>query len=162
MRPFSRLAVAAMFALAVPVSARAQNQDIVETAGAQGQFGTLVRLLNDAGLTETLKGPGPFTVFAPTDAAFAKLPASVLSTLAKDKSALRNLLLYHVIAGRITAADVAKLNGRGAKTVEGTEAKVAITGADVTINGARVTQPDIAARNGVIHAVDTVIIPPGR
>lgn len=145
-----------------PLAAKAQDKDIVETATAAGSFKTLTKLLGDAGLTETLRGPGPFTVFAPTDEAFAKLAPSALDALAKDRSRLRSVLLYHVVAGRITAADAVKLAGTGRKTVEGQEAKISVMGNTPMINNAHVTKADIAAKNGVIHGIDAVMLPPGR
>ncbi|WP_337171472.1 fasciclin domain-containing protein [Gemmatimonas aurantiaca] len=145
-----------------PLAAQAQDKDIIETATAVGSFKTLTKLLGDAGLTETLRGPGPFTVFAPTDEAFAKLTPGTLDALAKDRSRLRSVLLYHVVAGKITAADAVKLAGTGRKTVEGREAKISVMGSTPMINNAHVTQADIAAKNGVIHGIDAVMMPPGR
>ena len=147
-------------ALSVPSTARAQ--DVVEALRAGGQFTILTRALTEAGLVETLKGPGPFTMLAPSDAAFNKLPKASLDALFKDKVALRNVLLYHVIAGRLMAADFANLNGKGRKTVEGSETKVSVTGTTVMIGTATVTTSDIAAKNGVIHIIDSVLMPPGR
>jgi uncharacterized surface protein with fasciclin (FAS1) repeats len=144
------------------MAVRAQDKDIVETAAAAGSFKTLTKLLGDAGLTETLRGPGPFTVFAPTDEAFAKLTPGTLDALVKDRSRLRSVLLYHVVAGKITAADAVKLAGTGRKTVEGQEAKISVMGGTPMINNAHVTAADIAAKNGVIHGIDAVMLPPGR
>ena len=162
MRKLSMLVAAAAIAAAAPTVAQAQDKDIVETAVAAGSFKTLAKLLTDVGLVETLKGPGPFTVFAPTDEAFAKVPAATLAALGKDKAMLKNVLLYHVVAGKVMAADVVKLNGKGAKTVQGSEAKVSLMGEQVMVNNAHVTQADIAAKNGVIHVIDAVILPPAR
>lgn len=162
MRRFAFAVVAAAVALAAPQVVVAQAQDIVETATAAGNFKTFTRLLGEAGLTETLKGPGPFTVFAPNDEAFAKVPADRLAALSKDRAALRQVLLYHVVAGKLMSADVAKLNGKGARTMELSEAKVSMMGATIMISNAHVTQADVAARNGVIHVIDAVIMPPGR
>ena len=162
MRKLSMLVAGAMFAVAAPSIAQAQDKDIVETAVAAGSFKTLAKLLTDAGLIETLKGPGPFTVFAPTDEAFAKVPAATLEALGKDKAALKNVLLYHVVAGKVMAADVVKLNGKGAKTVQGAEAKVMLMGSTVMLNNAHVVKTDIAAKNGVIHVIDAVILPPAK
>ncbi|MBL0937534.1 MAG: fasciclin domain-containing protein [Gemmatimonadaceae bacterium] len=162
MRSFSKLAASAVIALAVPAAVQAQDKDIVETATAAGSFKTLTRLLGESGLAETLKGPGPFTVFAPTDEAFAKLPSGALDALAKDKSRLKSVLLYHVVAGKVSAADALKLAGKGAKTVEGSEAKISVMGQTPMINNAHVTRTDIAAKNGVIHAIDAVMLPPAR
>ena len=129
---------------------------IVDTAVAAGQFTTLAAALKAAGLIETLKGPGPFTVFAPTDAAFAKLPAGTVEALLKDKAKLTKILTYHVVAGKVMAADVVKL--KQAKTVEGSMVSIDASNG-VKINDATVVKADIAASNGVIHVVDTVILP---
>ena len=155
-----RSLIVAAIAVAAPAVAQAQSQDIVETAVAAGSFKTLAKLLTDAGLVETLKGPGPFTVFAPTDEAFAKVPAATLAALGKDKGALKNVLLYHVVAGKVMAADVAKMNGKGAKTVQGSEAAIMLMGETVMVGNAHVVKADIAAKNGVIHVIDTVLLPP--
>ena len=138
------------------------EKNIVETAVAAGSFKTLAKLLTDAGLIETLKGPGPFTVFAPTDEAFAKVPAATLEALGKDKAALKNVLLYHVVAGKVMAADALKLAGKGAKTVEGQEAKITVMGGVPMINQAHIVKTDIIAKNGVIHVIDAVILPPAK
>src|SRR5689334_18517539 len=161
----SSLAIATVAALGLVAggsSARAADQDIVETAAAAGQFKTLATALNDAGLVSTLKGAGPFTVFAPTDAAFAKLPAGTVQNLLKpeNKDKLTAILTYHVVPGRVMAADVAKL--QEAKTVNGKTLNVSTKGSGVMVNGANVTQTDIAASNGVIHVIDTVILPPNN
>ena len=162
MRKLSMLVAGAMFAVAAPSIAQAQDKDIVETAVAAGSFKTLAKLLTDAGLIETLKGPGPFTVFAPTDEAFAKVPAATLAALGKDKAALKNVLLYHVVAGKVMAADALKLAGKGAKTVEGSEAKITVMGGTPMINQAHIVKTDIIAKNGVIHVIDAVILPPAK
>lgn len=157
------MAFVAIAALAASPSAlRAQSQDIIATATADGSFKTMTRLLNEAGLATILRGPGPFTVFAPTDEAFSKLEPGALDALAKDRSRLRSILLYHVIAGRITAADAVKLAGTTRKTVEGPDAKLSAAGGTPMINNARVVKGDIMARNGVIHGIDAVMIPPAR
>ncbi|MES2524158.1 MAG: fasciclin domain-containing protein [Gemmatimonadota bacterium] len=162
MRKLSMLVAAAAIAVAAPSMAQAQDKDIVETAVAAGSFKTLAKLLTDAGLIETLKGPGPFTVFAPTDEAFAKVPAATLAALGKDKAALKNVLLYHVVAGKVMAADVVKLNGKSAKTVQGADAKVMLMGEKVMIGNANVVTTDISTKNGVIHVIDTVLLPPAK
>jgi uncharacterized surface protein with fasciclin (FAS1) repeats len=162
MRKLSMLVAGAMFAVAAPSIVQAQDKDIVETAVAAGSFKTLAKLLTDAGLIETLKGPGPFTVFAPTDEAFAKVPAATLEALGKDKAALKNVLLYHVVAGKVMAADALKLAGKGAKTVEGSEAKITVMGGTPMINQAHIVKTDIIAKNGVIHVIDAVILPPAK
>jgi transforming growth factor-beta-induced protein len=138
----------------------APAQDIVEVAVAAGNFKTLAAALEAAGLVETLKGEGPFTVFAPTDEAFAKLDKKLLDDLLKpaNKDRLVAILTYHVVPGKVTAADVVKLNK--AKTVQGEEITIKVDGNTVMVNNAKVTQTDIAARNGVIHVIDTVILPP--
>ncbi|WP_262298120.1 fasciclin domain-containing protein [Microvirga sesbaniae] len=154
--------VAALGIVAGEASARAADQDIVETAAAAGQFKTLAAALNEAGLVSTLKGSGPFTVFAPTDAAFAKLPAGTVENLLKpeNKDKLTAILTYHVVPGRVMAADVAKL--QEAKTVNGKTLNVSTKGSGVMVNDANVTQTNIAASNGIIHVVDTVILPPNN
>lgn len=143
-------------------SAYAADKDIVDTAVAAGQFKTLAAALTAAGLVDTLKGPGPFTVFAPTDAAFAKLPAGTVDTLLKpeSKAKLTAILTYHVVAGKVMAADVVKL--KEAKTVNGAMVAVKVDGGNVMINNAKVTTADIAASNGVIHVIDTVLLPPSN
>lgn len=134
--------------------------DIVDTATKAGSFTTLAKALDAAGLTETLKGAGPFTVFAPTDEAFAKLPAGALDELLKpeNKDKLKAILTYHVVSGKVMASDVAKMDGKMAKTVQGGELHISTTGG-VKVDNATVTQPDIAASNGVIHVIDTVLMP---
>jgi len=133
--------------------------DIVDTAVAAGSFKTLAAALTAAGLVTTLKGAGPFTVFAPTDAAFAKLPEGTVETLVKpeNKAKLTSILTYHVVAGKVTAADVMKLSE--AKTVQGQNVAVVVKDGKVLINGATVVQADIACDNGVIHVIDNVIMP---
>jgi uncharacterized surface protein with fasciclin (FAS1) repeats len=130
--------------------------DIVDTAVAAGQFNTLAKALTAAGLVDTLKGPGPFTVFAPTDAAFAKIPADKLNALLADKAALSQVLTYHVVGARVMAADV---KTGAVKTVQGTPLNVVASSSGVMVNNARVIKTDIAATNGVIHLIDTVVLP---
>jgi uncharacterized surface protein with fasciclin (FAS1) repeats len=130
-------------------------KDIVDTAVAAGTFKTLATALQAAGLIDTLKGPGPFTVFAPTDEAFAKIPKEKLDALLKDKAALTKVLTYHVVAGKVMAKDVKP--GK-VKTVQGGELTLATAGG-VTVDGAKVTATDIAADNGVIHVIDSVVMP---
>ncbi len=130
--------------------------DIVDTAVKAGSFGTLVAAVKAAGLVDTLKGTGPFTVFAPTDAAFAKLPAGTVDALLKDIPKLKKILTYHVVSGKVLAADVVKM--KSAKTVEGKDVKIDAS-QGVKINDATVTTPDVAADNGVIHIIDTVLMP---
>ena len=133
--------------------------NIVDTAVANGNFKTLAAALGAAGLVATVSGPGPFTVFAPTDAAFAKLPAGTLENLLKpeNKDELTSILTYHVVAGKVMAADVVKLSQ--AKTVNGKMLMVKVDGGNVMINDAKVTSTDIAASNGVIHVIDSVVLP---
>jgi uncharacterized surface protein with fasciclin (FAS1) repeats len=132
-------------------------KDIVDTAVAAGQFKTLAKALTEADLVETLKGKGPFTVFAPTDEAFAKLPEGTLEALLKDKAKLKAILTYHVVAGKVMAADVVKLDS--AKTVQGQKVKIQVNDGKVKIDGANVTKTDIVTSNGVIHIIDAVILP---
>jgi uncharacterized surface protein with fasciclin (FAS1) repeats len=131
-------------------------KDIVDTAVAAGSFKTLATALTAAGLIDTLKGAGPFTVFAPTDEAFAKLPAGTLDALLKDKAKLTAVLTYHVVAGKVMAADVVKL--KSAKTVQGGSVTIDTT-KGVKVDAANVVKTDIACSNGVIHVIDTVILP---
>lgn len=133
----------------------AQAKDIVDTAVAAGQFKTLASALQAAGLVDTLKGKGPFTVFAPTDEAFAKVPKDQLDALLKDKAKLTAVLTYHVVPGKVMAADV---RAGKVKTVQGSELTVATAGG-VTVDNAKVVKTDIVADNGVIHVIDTVVIP---
>lgn len=138
----------------------AKRANIVETAVAAGQFKTLAAALEAAGLVEALTGEGPFTVFAPTDEAFAKLPAGTVESLLKpeNKEKLKAILLYHVVSGNVTAKQVMKLNGRTVKTLEGGSVKVR-TSHGVRVDDARVTKTDIHTSNGVIHVIDTVLMP---
>jgi uncharacterized surface protein with fasciclin (FAS1) repeats len=133
-------------------------KDIVDTAVGAGQFKTLVTAVKAADLVDTLKGKGPFTVFAPTDEAFAKIPQEKLEALLKDKKALTAVLTYHVVPGKVMAADVVKLDS--AKTVQGQSLNIVAKDGKVTINGAKVLKTDIVCSNGVIHVIDAVILPP--
>ncbi len=133
----------------------AQAKDIVDTAVAAGSFKTLATALGAAGLVETLKGKGPFTVFAPTDEAFAKIPKADLDALLKDKAKLTAVLTYHVVPGKVMAADV---KAGKVKTVQGSELTVTTMGG-VQVDGAKVVKTDISADNGVIHVIDTVVMP---
>jgi uncharacterized surface protein with fasciclin (FAS1) repeats len=139
-------------------AARAQTTNIVRTAAAAGSFTTLAKALAAADLVATLEGPGPFTVFAPTDEAFAKLPAGTLEALLADPAKLQAVLTYHVVPGRVTAADVATLSS--AATVQGDSIAID-TSMGVRVNDAHVTQADVMTSNGVIHVIDTVLLPPG-
>ena len=148
----SLVAAIAVSAVTLPAFAK----DIVQTAQDNGSFNTLVIALKEAGLVETLKGKGPFTVFAPTDEAFAKLPAGTLEALLKDKAKLTAILTYHVVAGKVMASDVVKLSS--AKTVQGQDVKIT-TMSGVMVNDAHVVKADVMASNGVIHVIDKVILP---
>ncbi|MGN7753262.1 fasciclin domain-containing protein [Sinorhizobium sp. 22678] len=154
------LLFAAAITLGSSVSAFAAEKDVVDTAIAAGQFETLAAALEAAGLVATLKGAGPFTVFAPTDEAFAKLPAGTVENLLKpeNKQKLTAILTYHVVAGKVMAADVAGLDQ--AKSVNGKMIDIEVEGSTVKVNDAAVTAADIAASNGVIHVIDEVIMPP--
>ena len=142
--------------------ARAGKQDIVDTAVANGQFKTLATALNAAGLVNTLKGPGPFTVFAPTDDAFAKLPPGTLDDLLKpeNKGKLAAILTYHVVPGAVTSRQVTNL--KEAKTVNGSMLQVSARDGKVMINNADVVKPDVETSNGVIHVIDAVLLPPAK
>lgn len=137
------------------------TKDIVDIAISDGRFTTLVSALQAAGLVDTLKGNGPFTVFAPTDDAFSKLPAGTLDELLKpeNKEALAKILTTHVVESKIVAADAKRLDGKGIKTVSGEKVKIEVKDGSVYINGAKVIVADIMAKNGVIHVIDTVIVP---
>lgn len=145
--------VALTLGLGMTVSAFAK--DIVDVAAGAGTFKSLVAAVQAAGLVDTLKGPGPFTVFAPSDEAFAKIPKDKLDALLKDKAALTKVLTYHVVPGKVMAKDV---KAGKVKTVQGQEITLATTGG-VTVDGAKVVATDVAASNGVIHVIDTVIMP---
>lgn len=150
--------LAATLAIAIS-SSSAKADDIVDIAAGNKDFSTLVTAVTAAGLVETLKSAGPFTVFAPTNAAFAKLPKATLEALLKDKKALTAILTYHVVSGKVMAADVVKLkNGSKVKTVQGKDITVYTKGG-VSVNKSKVIKTDIEASNGVIHVIDTVLIP---
>ena len=157
-----------LLALAVVVGftapAWAAEKDIVDTAVSAGSFKTLVAAVKAAGLVETLKGDGPFTVMAPTDEAFAKLPAGTVEELLKpeNKDKLVAVLTYHVIPGKAMAADVVKLDGKSVKTVQGSSAKISVGGGGVKIDNAKVIKTDILCTNGVIHVIDSVILPSAK
>jgi uncharacterized surface protein with fasciclin (FAS1) repeats len=153
-------AVAVIGLTLATVDSRAAEKDIVDTAATAGQFKTLAAALGAADLVDTLKGSGPFTVFAPTDEAFAKLPAGTVENLLKpeNKEQLVAILTYHVVPGKVMAADVVKL--QEAKTVNGKMVDIQTKGDAVMVNDAKVTATDIGASNGVIHIIDAVILPP--
>ena len=157
------LAIFAMAILAMPAIA-GEKKDIVDTAAGADNFKTLVAAVKAAGLVETLKGEGPFTVLAPTDEAFAKLPEGTVESLLKpeNKDKLVAILKYHVIPAKAMAADVVQLDGKDVKTAEGSSAKVAVKDGAVMINGAKVVKTDIECTNGVIHVIDTVLLPPAK
>ena len=142
-------------AAVVAASLSAQAKDIVDTAVSAGNFKTLATALQAAGLVDTLKGPGPFTVFAPTDEAFARIPKADLDALLKDKAKLTAVLTYHVLPGKVMAADV---KAGSAKTVNGQSLTIATAGG-VKVDNAKVTATDIVASNGVIHVIDSVVMP---
>jgi uncharacterized surface protein with fasciclin (FAS1) repeats len=150
------VSVAATGASASSVS-KTKAGNVVQTAVAAGQFKTLTSLLEKAGLVKTLEGMGPYTVFAPTDAAFAKVPKATLAALAKNKAKLRAVLLYHVVTGKVTAAKVVKLHS--AKTLEGKRVSIRVRGGKVIVGGATVVKADVMASNGVIHVINNVLIP---
>ncbi len=145
-------------ATAAPSSHAKAKSNIVQTAVGAGQFKTLVALVKKAGLAGALSGKGPLTVFAPTDAAFAKVPKATLAALGKDKAKLKAVLLYHVVKGKVTAAQVVKLSS--AKTLGGESVTIKVTGGKVFVGGAQVVTPNVMASNGVIHVINKVLIPP--
>lgn len=151
---FAALALAA--AVSFAPAAQAQQKDVVDTAVAAGNFKTLATALQAAGLIDALKGKGPFTVFAPTDEAFAKIPKADLDALLKDKAKLTAVLTYHVVSGKVMAADVMGL--KSAKTLQGGSLTID-TSNGVKVDGANVVKTDIACTNGVIHVIDSVVLP---
>ena len=163
----SLYAVAALAAaLALPAAGCAQARatspapkDIVQTAVDAGSFNTLVAAVKAAGLVETLKGKGPLTVFAPTDAAFAKLPAGTVEALLADPQKLASILTFHVVPGKVMAADIVKANGAKPATANGQSLDIVVRDGKVLVNGANVVTADVVASNGVIHVIDTVLLP---
>jgi uncharacterized surface protein with fasciclin (FAS1) repeats len=152
------LAVAAGIATASPAKTTGMGEkNIVQTAVAAGQFKTLVSLVKRAGLVGALSRPGSLTVFAPTDAAFAKVPKATLAALAKDKAKLKAVLLYHVAKGKVTSGKVVKL--KSVKTLNGGTLPIKVAGGKVYVGGARVVKPDVIASNGVVHVINKVLIP---
>jgi uncharacterized surface protein with fasciclin (FAS1) repeats len=139
---------------------KAVENDIVQTAISAGNFTTLATALTEAGLVDALKGKGPFTVFAPTDDAFKKLPNGALDNLLKDKEALKNVLLYHVVSGNVSSKDLVKLDK--ATTLNGSDIKIKTVDGKVMINDSQVTAADVKASNGIIHVIDTVLLPPTK
>ena len=157
------LLIIAALAIAVPAATAAPGQKeasptIATLAAKTPQLSTLLSLVKKAGLADELSAPGALTVFAPTNAAFAKVPKATLNALAKNPAALKRVLLYHVVAGKVTAAKVVKL--KSAKTLAGPSVRIRVTGKTVRINNARVTTADVKASNGVVHLIDRVLIPP--
>ena len=159
LRPLLALPLALGLAGSSATEARAQSGDIVEVATAAGSFSTLLAAATAAGLVDVLKGEGPFTVFAPTDAAFAKLPAGTVEGLLANPEALRAVLTYHVVPGRIMAADIVGAGGARPATVQGQSLTVVVRDGTVHVDGAKVVTADVAASNGVIHVVDAVMLP---
>jgi transforming growth factor-beta-induced protein len=151
--------IATLLVTATLAAGERGKKDIVDTAVAAGSFKTLAAALQAADLIETLKGKGPFTVFAPTDAAFAKLPPGTVESLLEpaNKAKLQAILTYHVVAGSVSSAEVVKL--KSAKTVNGQSVSIKVANSGVRIDGANVVKTDVAASNGVIHVIDTVILP---
>ncbi len=160
------ISVVALAAVAAGIATAAGRQgsmtkpNIVQTAVAAGQFNTLVSLVKQAGLADALSGPGQLTVFAPTDAAFAKVPKATLAALAKDKKKLKAVLLYHVVKGKVTSSQVVKLTS--AKTLEGSPVAIRTAAGKVYVGGAQVIKADVMASNGVIHIINKVLIPPAN
>ena len=168
-RLLTRLAVTAAVAAtpavalaqgAAPAAAPAAQGTIVDVAVGAGQFETLVAAVKAAGLVETLSGTGPFTVFAPSDAAFAKLPAGTVEGLLADKAKLTSILTFHVVPGRVTAADIVRMGGATPKTANGQTVNVTVRDGKVYVNDAQVVTADVGASNGVIHVIDAVLLPP--
>jgi len=154
------VAVVGSVAAATATARSTEDRNIVQTAVAAGQFKTLAKLLRRAGLIDELEKPGPFTVFAPSDAAFKKVPKRTLNGLLHNKAKLKAVLLYHVVSGKVTAADVVKLSS--AMTLDGKTVRIRVSGANVFVNSAKVTKADVMASNGVIHVINRVLIPPAR
>ena len=163
---YAAAALAASLALPAAASAqshsshKAASKDIVQTAVGAGTFNTLVAAVKAAGLVETLQGKGPFTVFAPTDAAFAKLPAGTVENLLANPDKLAKILTYHVVPGKVMAADIVKAKRATPTTANGGKLNVVVNDGRVLVNGANVVTADVAASNGVIHVIDTVLLPP--
>ena len=164
MKKLLPIGIVAALALSIaggPAAARQNDEkNIVQTAQAAGNFKTLTKLVVKAGLADTLSNSGPYTVFAPTDAAFKKVPKSTLKSLAKHPAKLRAVLLYHVVAGRVPSSQVVML--KSAKTLNGKSVRIHTAGGKVFVNNAKVTKADINASNGVIHVVNRVLIPPAK
>ena len=153
------VAVMASVAVAVPASAGAKSNTIVDVAAGNPQFSTLVSLVKKAGLVGALSGKTKLTVFAPTNAAFAKLPKATLKKVAGNKKLLTSILTYHVVKGAVPASKVVKLNGKSVKTLNGQSVKITVKGGSVYVNKSKVIKTDVKASNGIIHVIDTVLIP---
>jgi uncharacterized surface protein with fasciclin (FAS1) repeats len=158
MKNLLALTTVLLLGLAGTTPAAAQPKDIVDTAVAAGSFKTLAQLLTAADLVTVMKGPGPYTVFAPTDEAFAKVPKATLDALAKDKAKLQEVLKYHVLTSSWTSADLKLVKSAG--TAQGKPVTLAVSGGVITVNGAKVVKSDVSASNGMIHVVDAVLLPP--
>jgi uncharacterized surface protein with fasciclin (FAS1) repeats len=158
MRTRLSLLAAAAVAAALAGPATAQPKDIVDTAVAAGSFKTLAKLLGDADLVDVIKRPGPYTVFAPTDEAFAKVPKDVLDGLARDKAKLAEVLKYHVLTSKWSSDDIRLVKQTG--TVQGKAVQFASSGGSLTVNGAKVVKADVDCSNGMIHVIDAVLLPP--
>jgi uncharacterized surface protein with fasciclin (FAS1) repeats len=158
MRTRLSLLAAAAVAAALAGPATAQPKDIVDTAVAAGSFKTLAKLLGDADLVDVMKRPGPYTVFAPTDEAFAKVPKDVLDGLARDKAKLAEVLKYHVLTSKWSSDDIRLVKQTG--TVQGKAVQFASSGGSLTVNGAKVVKADVDCSNGMIHVIDAVLLPP--
>jgi uncharacterized surface protein with fasciclin (FAS1) repeats len=158
MRTRLLVAAAAILAVGLASPALAQPKDIVDTAVAAGSFKTLAKLLTDADLITVMKGPGPYTVFAPTDDAFAKVPADVLAGLGKDKAKLQEVLKYHVLTSKWTTDDIKLVKQTG--TVQGKPVTFGASGGVMTVNGARIVKPNVDCSNGMVHVIDAVLLPP--
>jgi uncharacterized surface protein with fasciclin (FAS1) repeats len=154
------VALVSSVAVSAATAQTRKDQNIVQTAVAAGQFKTLAKVLTRAGLVDALQQPGPFTVFAPTDAAFKKMPKRTLNALLRNRAKLKAVLLYHVVSGKVTAANVVKL--ASAKTLSGKPVRIRVAGSNVFVNSSKVTAADVMASNGVIHVINRVLIPPAR
>ena len=158
MRKHLLLVVVLGLVAAIAGPASAQPKDIVETAVAAGSFTTLAKLLTAADLIDVMKRPGPYTVFAPTDEAFAKVPKDVLDGLAKDKAKLQEVLKYHVLTSKWTTDDIKLVKQTG--TVQGKPVMFGMSGTTMTVNGAKIVKPNVDCSNGMVHVIDTVLLPP--
>lgn len=154
------LALTAMMVGAIRFAKAGEEKDLIETLTTAGQFNTLLKATALAGLTDTLKGEGPFTVFAPSDQAFAQLPEGTLDSLLKDKARLKAVLSYHIVPARIPSAEMAKMES--AKTLDGRNLTLSASDGQNMVNKAKVVRPDIRCSNGIIHVIDAVYVPPSE